>query len=364
MKKMFLVICLFLSFGIKAQLPDIIVDRDRAVTTLRVDVQNFTLNQGALFCPDYDTALAQPGQNILITSDLLIANMGHATAVLGTAGVTPGVTYDACRGYNRYDNFCEFAVKKWNGCDYEDLIVNHKAYYETGSGQQYLVPNGYKYAERKAWMQQLCNCTITSAEEQYWLGFPANGGTTQSPAIDIGWCDLYTPGQFGNWVRINNYLGSLTVGDTLAWEIEIYADGVMPEEQRFENTTGLIGFIWDGILTPHNLQTVTLPAHQSTAAIPITSSSVSLNTGLVSVSWTANNTPCTEYTITPIFLKGQIAYTNAIPVTTTGNFTVFTTNNLSAIKQALNIKGAVKCYFDIKAGSGNAVRTTQYVNIK
>lgn len=240
MKKILLLVgIILLSINSNAQ-PDLVVDSLNVAKTLRV--HEFTASNSQLFCPDPHDVI-HPGYNITLTWQLDIANLGNMNAHLGCGdGSTPGVEYDSCRGYNYYEGFCEFTVTDAS-CNV--LARTEKAYYAIATSQHYLATAAPGFAERLAWLERQCNCTIDVA---YFNSLPdTSDGTTLCPVLGPGYMDRYGVSQFGNWLNIETTLHNLVVGQTYYFEAELYPEGVTNESNVFQNTSGKIPFVWNGI---------------------------------------------------------------------------------------------------------------------
>lgn len=266
------------SYRTQAQ-PDVGVDSINIAKSLRL--HTFTASTSQLYCP-YDPEVIHPGQNITLTWTLDIWNLGNMNMPFGCGdGSIPGVTYDSCRGYNKYEGFCKFSVTDAS-CNV--LAETEKAYYAIATSQHYLATGAPWFAERLAWLERMCNCTLDVA---WFNSLPdSSGGTTLCPVLGPGYMDRYATAQYANWLNIEAAIPLFVIGQTYYFEAQLYpyAIGGVTEATVFKNSSGRIPFQWNGLaaLNPIQVPTSALPAVDCcTEPVPAAPDKVTIKQGNV-----------------------------------------------------------------------------------
>lgn len=240
--KKLLTIALLFCWSLSAAQPDIGVDSINIAKTLRLHV--FTPSASQLYCP-YDLDMIHPGVNTTLTWTLDIWNLGNMNMPFGCGdGSIPGITYDSCRGYNKYEGFCKFSVTD-AFCNV--LAETEKAYYAIATSQHYLATGAPWFAERLAWLQRMCNCTL---DVVWFNSLPdSSNGTTLCPVLGPGYMDRYATAQFGNWLNIEAAIPLFVIGQTYYFEAKLYPYSIMGivEGTVFKNSSGRIPFRWNGL---------------------------------------------------------------------------------------------------------------------
>lgn len=245
---------------------------DSLVWAQKAQVYEFNASAAQLSCP-YDPELLHPGHNITLSSNIIIGAMGPDAAHFGIGNVTPGVTWDSCRGYNFYSGFCHFTLTDLCG---NILAQTSKAMYDVASGQYYLATGDPDFNERITWLHHYGNPDVSSMNSGIDSGF----STDIAPIIYYGFRDQYSKNQYGNWLNIEAIIPILVIGQQYIFSVDLTPFMINEGPNIYPNKASCL-VTWNGGTVGTYSITVTGTVN-TTIPLPVASTDVQNNSRVIS----------------------------------------------------------------------------------